>query len=444
MHRATIIFSAGVLSVAFSAGTAWASGAVYAMTNALANNQVLVYTRSSTGTLSSTPVQTIGTEGGGSGLQLSSVDNLGSAGGVQLDPSNQFLFVVNTESANINNGMTTYNSDCNQGTITSFRVGPTGMLTLIDRVFSGGLFPNSLTVRQTTMFNGLTTVTGDLLYVLNAGGPGNCGVSPNVTGFIVDNEGRMEPNFSTQSIDPGPTTGSGVKCPAVGLSPASAFQCGMNPPAFVRSPAQVKFTPDGAQLVVTVKGTNSIYVFPVQIDGTAGSPTITQAPGPALPTYFGFTFDLNSHMLMTETFGAATAIPTGAAGAVSSFYVQAPGSLQLISADVGDNGTAACWILLDRVAGKYAFVSNNLSNTISSYSVTSTGAVNLLNQNAAATSGPNDLAEAVDTGQGYLYVVNAATGTVGAYQINSDGSLTSLGNSTGLPVNTSAQGIAAY
>ena len=56
MHRATIIFSAGVLSVAFSAGTAWASGAVYAMTNALANNQVLVYTRASNGTLSSTRV----------------------------------------------------------------------------------------------------------------------------------------------------------------------------------------------------------------------------------------------------------------------------------------------------------------------------------------------------------------------------------------------------
>jgi 6-phosphogluconolactonase (cycloisomerase 2 family) len=445
MYRATIVFSAGVLAAAFSAGTAWASGAVYAMTNTLGNNQVLVYSRSSSGTLSTTPVQTIATQGGGSGLQLSSVDNLGSAGSVQLDPSNQFLFVVNTESANTNNGMGNYNSDCNQGTITSFRVGPTGMLTLVDRVFSGGLFPNSLTVRQTTMFNGLTTVTGDLLYVLNAGGPGNCGVSPNVTGFIVDNEGRMEPVFSTQSIAPGPATGgTGVNCPAVGLSPAADFQCGLNPPSFVRSPAQVKFTPDGSQVVVTVKGTNSIYVFPVQLGGTLGNPIITQAPGPALPSYFGFTFDLNSHMLVVEAFGAATAVPTGAAGAVSSFYVQAPGSLSQVSADVGDNGTAACWILLDRLTGKYAYVSNNLSNTISSYAVNPDGSVKLLFGNIALANGPNDLAGAIDTGASYLYVVNAGSGTVAAYQINGDGSLTSLGSSTGLPVNASAQGIAAY
>src|SRR5579863_9507451 len=149
MYRATIVFSLGILAAVFSAGTALASGAVYAMTNTLGNNQVLVYSRSSSGTLSSTPVQTIATQGGGSGLQLSSVDNLGSAGAVQLDPSNQFLFVVNTESVNTNNGQGNYNSDCNQGTITSFRVGPNGMLTLVDRVFSGGLYPNSLTVKAT-------------------------------------------------------------------------------------------------------------------------------------------------------------------------------------------------------------------------------------------------------------------------------------------------------
>lgn len=444
MYRTTIVFCAGVLAASVSAGTAWASGAVYAMTNSLGSNQVMVYTRASNGTLSPSPTQIIATQGGGSGLQLSSVDNLGSAGAVQLDPSNQFLFVVNTESASSNNGQGAYNSDCNQGTITSFRVGPGGTLTLIDRVFSGGLYPNSLTVRQTSTFNGLTTVTGDLLYVLNAGGPGACGISPNVTGFVVDNEGRMEPVFSTQSIASGPATGTGTNCPPVGLMPAGDFQCGLNPPSFVRSPAQVRFTPDGAQVIVTVKGTNSIYVFPVQIGGTLGSGVVTQAPGPALPTFFGFTFDLNSHMLLTETFGSATAVPTGAAGAVSTYYVQAGGTLAQVSADVKDQGTAACWIFFDRQSGKYAYVSNNLSNTISSYSVALDGSVTLLNASAAMASGPNDLTGAIEAGGSYLYAVNAASGTVGAFQINPDGSLTTLGTSTGLPVNMSAQGIAAY
>ena len=444
MYRGTIVFFTGILAAAVSAGSAWADGAVYTMTNALGSNQVLVYTRSANGVLSSTPVQTISTQGGGSGLQLSAVDNLGSAGAVQLDPSNQFLFVVNTESAAINNGQGSYNSDCNPGSITAFRVGAGGALTFASKIASGGLFPNSLTVRQTTTVNGTTTVTGDLLYVLNAGGPGTCSTSPNVTGFTVDNQGNLTALGSSQAIDPGPATGgTGVNCaPVTGLP-----GCGLNPPAFVRSAAQVRFTPDGSQVVVTVKGTNAIYVFPVQINGALGSGQVTTAPGPGLPTYFGFTFDQNSHMLVTETFGVATSIPTGAAGAVSTYYVQAPGTLSQVSADVGDSGTAACWIFLDKKTGKYAYVSNNLSNTISSYSVKADGTVTLLNAAAAPAKGPNDLAGAVDNGASFMYVVNAGNNTITAFQINADGTLNPLvplGISTGFPAGSAPQGIAAY
>ena len=448
MYRTAMIFSAGVLAAALSAGTAWANGAVYAMTNELGNNQVLVYARSSYGTLSLTPIQQISTQGGGSGLQLSAVDNLGSAGSVQLDPSNKFLFVVNTESLAANNGQGNYNSDCSPGSITIFSIGSGGILTFVNKVPSGGLFPNSLAVRQTSTVNGQTTVTQDLLYVLNAGGPGTCSISPNVTGMVVNQQGQVTPVGSAQSIAPGPATGgTGVNCALTGLGPQTTFGCGLNPPAFVRSPAQVKFTPDGSQVVVTVKGTNSIYVFPVQFDGSLGSAQVLQAPGPALPTFFGFTFDLNSHMLVTETFGSATAVPTGAAGAVSSFYVQAPGTLSQVSADVGDLGTAACWILLDKLTGKYAYVSNNLSNTISSYTVKADGTVTLLNATAALVKGPNDLAGVVENGSSFMYVVNAGNNTIEAFQINSDGSLNflvPLDISTGFPSDSAPQGLAAY
>src|SRR5262249_6201874 len=150
------------------------------------NNEVLVYHRAADGTLSL--VQTAATGGGGSGLQLAGVDSLGSAGSVQLDPGHRLLFVVNTESAAENNGVGTYNTQCQQGTITSIRVEPDGTLTFADRVFSRGLFPNSLTVRKRN--SGLQGQNQqdqneqgedqpcpsqpafvDLLYVLNAGGP---------------------------------------------------------------------------------------------------------------------------------------------------------------------------------------------------------------------------------------------------------------------------------
>jgi hypothetical protein len=139
--------------------------------------------------------------------ELAGVDSLGSAGSVQLDPGHGFLFVVNTESAAENNGAGAYNTDCQQGTITSFLVESDGTLTFADRVFSRGLFPNSLTVRKQG--------GNDLLYVLNAGGPEtpichltpDAANTPNITGFEVDSAGHMIPLDSTQPIDPVPLPG---------------------------------------------------------------------------------------------------------------------------------------------------------------------------------------------------------------------------------------------
>jgi 6-phosphogluconolactonase len=446
---------------------AWADGAVYAMTNALGNNEVNVYHRAADGNLSL--VQTAATGGGGSGLQLAGVDSLGSAGSVQVDPDHRFLFVVNTESAAENNGAGTYNTDCQQGTITSFRVESDGTLTFTDRVFSGGLFPNSLTVRKRDRDDDGWRrdedhgERGDLLYVLNAGGPeppAICHVTPgtantpNITGFKVDRAGHLIPINSTQPIDPGPASAtSGVSCTAAAAAgfqaltgaPAADFACGLNPPSFPRSPAQVKFTPEGDQLVVTVKGTNTIYVFPIDDHGRAGDhPAVTQAPGPALPSFFGLTFDKKGHLLVTELFGTSTTIPKGGQGALSSFTITGNGHLQPISSDVADGGTAACWIALEPITGRFAYVANNLSAAVSSYTVGNNGVVTLLNGTAAAGAGPNDLAVASEGSNSWLYVVDAGTGTVGAFHINGDGSLTAITGGSGLPAGRSAQGLAAF
>lgn len=466
MRRNGIKFLLCGLFCSLPAAAAWADGAVYAMTNALDNNEVLVYHRAAGGSLNL--VQTAATGGGGSGLQLAGVDALGSAGSVQLDPDHLLLFVVNTESAAENNGAVAYNTDCQQGTITSFRVGDDGTLTFADRVFSGGLFPNSLTVRERHHDNNGngrdedSDKRGDLLYVLNAGGPEvpichltpDTANTPNVTGFRVDPVGHMIPIDSTQPIDPGPATApaGGVSCTAAAAdgfsnltgAPAADFQCGLNPPSFPRSPAQVRFTPNGDQLVVTVKGTNTIYLFPLDQDGIADQPTITQAPGPALPSFFGFTFDKNAHLLVTELFGTATSIPKGGAGALSSFAITPNGHLQPISSDVADGGTAACWIALEPITGRFAYVANNLSASISSYAVGNNGIVTLLNGIAATGAGPNDLAAASEGNTSFLYVVDAGTGTVGAFHINGDGSLTAIVGGGGLPVGRSAQGLAAF
>ena len=118
--------------------------------------------------------------------------------------------------------------------------------------------------------------------------------------------------------------------------------------------------------------------------------------------------------------------------------ITADGHLQPNSSDVGDGGTAASFIALEPMTGRFAYVANNLSASISSYTVGNTGIVTLLNGTAAAGAGPNDLANS------WLYVVDAGTGTVGAFHINGDGSLTAITGGSGLPVGRSAQGLAAY
>ncbi len=273
---------------------------------------------------------------------------------------------------------------------------------------------------------------------------------PNITGFSVNKAGQMNFIRSQQPIDPGPlSANSGVSCLAASAAgfnaltgaPAADFACGLNPPSFPRSPAQVRFTPDGTQLFVTVKGTNTIYAFPVDARGFAGNPTITQAPGPALPSYFGFTFK-NETLLVAELFGTATSIPAGGRGALSSFLVSG-GSLDPINSDAGDGGTAACWIALEPIAGQYAYVSNNLSASISSYAPGRQGNATLVASVAAPASGPNDLATAAEGGISFLYAVEGGAGNVGAFQINlTNGSLIPLTAASGLP--STAQGLAAY
>ncbi|MEO6873099.1 MAG: beta-propeller fold lactonase family protein [Chthoniobacterales bacterium] len=411
-------------------------GAVYAMTNALTTNQIQVFRRRIDGTLIAS--QTINTGGGGSGFQRQGIDSLTSQGGLILDRSHRHLFAVNTETLQAD--PTGDLHDCQMGTISSFLVGTDGSLTLVGKVSSGGLFPDSL------------AVNGNQLYVLNAGGPGSdpaCGIGPNITGFTVSPDGHLTPIVgSTQPIDPGSEPGSFLSCDPGGF-PSPEFDCGLNPPAFPRSPAQVGFTPDGDFLIVTIKSTNTIYVFPRDDDGKPLTPAIHQASGPNQPTYFGFSFDKQGNLLVAEAFGASPTIPAADAGSVSSFAIgRRTGTLTPISASIPNGQTTPCWAVVDPVTVRHLYVSNNNSNSISSYTIGNDGSLTLLDMAAGIGNGPNDMAIVADKtsrkGRVFLYSNNSLDGTVGAWVVNPDGSLTLIGTYGTLPANDGAQGLAAY
>ncbi|HET7489678.1 MAG TPA: beta-propeller fold lactonase family protein [Acidimicrobiales bacterium] len=144
------VVAAPVAGAALPAGAAGPSpGAVYLLSNQVAGNSVLAYSRAADGTL--TPAGSVATGGTGTG------GGLGSQGAVVLDEDGTHLYAVNAGS----------------NTVTSFRVADGG-LERLDVVPSGGTMPTSLTVH------------GGLLYVLDAGGPGA------ISGFTVD-DGHLAP-----------------------------------------------------------------------------------------------------------------------------------------------------------------------------------------------------------------------------------------------------------
>jgi 6-phosphogluconolactonase len=124
--------------------------AVYALTNALDGNAVVVYSRSGDGSLA--PAGSYPTGGNGSGA------GLGSQDAVIVSDEGRLLFAVNAGS----------------NSVSSFRIRESG-LELVETASSGGSMPTSLSFHH------------GLLYVLNAAVPNN------VSGLTVSRSGELTP-----------------------------------------------------------------------------------------------------------------------------------------------------------------------------------------------------------------------------------------------------------
>lgn len=359
-----------------------APGAVYAMTdsNGPEGNEIVVFDRATDGTLTFNRV--VATGGLGVGDTTEPVDALGSQAPLILSADQRWLIAVNAGSDEIS----------------VFRV-LAGGLELVDKVHSGGQFPASLTLYW------------DLLYVLNAGGEGN------ITGFTLGHDGHLTPLAgSTRSLDVG----------------------GDNPPFFLVSPAQVGFDPHGDFLVVTIKGTNEIRVFPVDASGLPSAQPVTTMSHGSTP--FGFDFDERGRLIVAEPFGnASPGVPN--ASAASSYAIRADGSLELLSASVENGQTASCWLVSN---GRYAYTTNNATDNVSGYRIDQNGRLSLLDPSGVAALAGHAPVDAAFTPNGrFLYNVNAGAGTVSGYRVNPDGSLTALGEVSGLPADDGAVGIVA-
>lgn len=269
--------------------------------------------------------------------------------------------------------------------ISSFLVQNDGTLALADRIGSGGVRPISVTIHE------------DLVYTLNAGDTGN------ISGFTVGADGSL-------ALLPGSTR------------PLSSTAAG---------PAQVEFNPDGSVLVVTEKMTNLISTYTVGVDGIATGPN-AQASAGATP--FGFAFDKRGRLFVSEAFGGAAD-----ASATSSYNLSPSGSLSVVSPSVGTTETAACWVVVTG-NGRFAYVTNTGSGTVSGYSIDQDGGLTLHDTDgvtAVTGAGSSPIDADVSHNSRFLFVLNAGTHSIAGFRINGgDGSLTAVSEAFGLPASS--------
>jgi len=254
-------------------------------------------------------------------------------------------------------------------------------LQLVDVQPTGGVRPVSVAERH------------GLVYVLHAG-------SDSIAGFRLDREGHLLTIAgSTRTL-----SGTGT------------------------APAQIAFAPNGRVLVVTERATNRIVTFEIDRDGVPGVAQVHPSNG---VTPFGFAFGKRDQLFVSEAFGGAPG-----AGAASSYEIGDQGVLTTISASVGTTQTAACWLAITP-DGRFAYVTNAGSGSISGYRIDFDGQIDLLDEDGRTGvtgngSAPIDLTV---TGNGrFVYSLNSGAHSIGAFRVSSDGSLTPLPFAGGLPV----------
>ncbi|MGG0186223.1 lactonase family protein [Bacillus rhizoplanae] len=258
--------------------------------------------------------------------------------------------------------------------ISSFIITDSGAPVLVDVKPSGGAQPNSV------------AVFGNLLYVSNVGNAAN-NFASNITGFRIDDNGRLTP------------------------IPGSSHSLS----TFNAQPAQVLFTPDGSKILVSELTSNHLSIFHVNKNGTITGPIVNDSYGQGpLGAYF-----LSSGILL---------VTEAVSNALSSYSLTNDGILHVISGSVPNGYKTACWVVTTRDE-RFAYTTNTLSGTISTYRIDPNGALSVVRHITSTPSG-TALGLPIDAGVSkdgrHFYTLNGNQGAVSVFNIQDDGNLVRL------------------
>jgi 6-phosphogluconolactonase (cycloisomerase 2 family) len=221
-------------------------------------------------------------------------------------------------------------------------------------------------------------------------------------------------------------TVSGFRLDRRGLTPIPGSTRFLN--AGATDAAQVKFSPDGDVLVVTGRSSQRIDTFRVGRDGLLSDlKSFGVAPG---STPFGFDFDNRGHLLVSLA-------GVGGSSGAASYELHEDGSVSTITAPLESGQRAACWLVTAK-NGRFAFVANAASSSVSTFAVSREGELTF--QGAVTIDGMTALDLALSKNGRYLYVLAAGSHGIVSFEVGHDGALTHLGTEGNVPV--AAAGIA--
>ena len=264
-----------------------------------------------------------------------------------------------------------YAVNAGSNSVSSFKIHNDGSLTLAHTTGTCGKTPVSLSVYD------------QLLYVLNRG-------SDDIRGYKIGAGGSLSPIAGSIK----PLSGTAVNAP------------------------QISFTPNGDWLVVTEKATNTISTFKVKNNGSVNPAIFTSSVG---ATPFGFAFARGRFMIVSDAAGGAAG-----AGATTSYTTGNNGMQHDVNGAVPNMEAAPCWVAVTKY-GRFAYVSNTASNTISSYYVAPWGALYLVHGDAAGSDmSPADIVVAANNYN--VYELNTISNTIGCYHRKPFGGLQHISN----------------
>jgi len=265
-------------------------------------------------------------------------------------------------------------------------------LTLLHKVASGGSQPVAVAQHN------------NLVYVLNSGGAGS------VVGFQLGFDGQLaQIENSTKFLTANVTGG-----------------------------ASLAISPDGHFLAVTERLANNVDVFQIQPNGLLSPIVVNPSPDRGA---FSVSFAPNGSAIVSETG------PAGATNGstISSYSILSTGQLAPISQGVPTLGAANCWNAVTP-DGRWVYVSNAGSSTISGFAIGPNGALSPLPGTVVGENpaGATNLDISVSADAKYVYTLNSGAGTIGSFAIQQNGTLTNIGEAGDLPIFAGFNGIAAY